>query len=406
MTERLYYTDSFLCEFDATVAEVVARDGRTAVILDRTAFYPTSGGQRCDTGELRAEGSAFNVTEVAEDEQTGTVYHFVAGALPAKGSTAHGAIDIARRRDHMQQHTGQHVLSAAFERLYNIPTASFHMGEESCTIDLETKSLSPAQIEKAGRLANDVVLDDRPVVVTFVTPEEAKQRNVRKLPPLKAGQDKLRLIDIQGFDLNACGGTHVARTGQIGAILVRKLEKVKQGHRLEFVCGARAVSFAHRDYEALADAASVLSTHIWDVPQQIRRQLEETKAAAKAQQKLLEELAAMHAAKLLADTPETNGFRLIAQSFADRDVTFVKFLAHQLTADPQRKAVALLAATAGQPTLIFACTPGLDHDMGALLKEAVAARGGRGGGSHAMAQGGVASAADAVAAVREVAEKF
>jgi len=405
VTERLYYSDSFLCEFDATVVDVVQRDGRIAVVLDRSAFYPTSGGQVHDTGTLEGRDGPLAVSEVTEDEDTGAVFHFIEGPTPEKGSTVHGKVDRTRRRDHMQQHTGQHVLSAAFEKLFNMPTVSFHMGAESCTIDLETKSLDAKQLERAAQLANEVVLDDRPVAVEFVTPEEAKARNVRKLPPLKAGQTKLRLIAIQDFDLNACGGTHVARTGQIGAILVRKQEKVKQGARVDFVCGARAVATAQKDFAVLTDAAAAYTTHIWEVPQQIRKQQEETKAAAKAQQKLLEELAAMHAQRLLAETPEQNGRRVIAQVFADRGVEFVKFLAHQLTADAQRKAVALLASTAGQPTLIFACTAGLDYNMGALLKDAVAARGGRGGGSKEMAQGGVSTSAHAESAISEVAAK-
>jgi alanyl-tRNA synthetase len=401
MTERLYYSDSFLYEFDATVVDVLERDGRTAVVLDKSAFYPTSGGQIHDTGEL---GGA-KVVEVTEDEDTGTVFHFVEGAAPAKGSAVHGKIDAERRRDFMQQHSGQHVLSAAFEKLFNMPTVSFHMGKSdtTCTIDLDAKALAPAQLEKAAKLANDVVLDDRPVAMHFVTPDEAKQRDVRKLPPLKANQTKLRLIEIREFDLNACGGTHVARTGQVGAVLIRKLEKVKQGFRVEFVCGARAVGIAQKDFSVLTDAAAAFTTHIWEVPQQIRKQMDETKSAGKAQQKLLEELAALHADKLLAETPEKNGFRLIAQTFADRNVDFVKFLAHKLTADASRKAVALLASTAGQPTVIFGCTAGVELNMGALLKDAVTARGGRGGGSKEMAQGGVPSAQDANSAVEETA---
>ena len=404
MTERLYYSDSFLHEFDAQVVDVVEREGRTAVVLDKSAFYPTSGGQIHDTGEL----GGTKVVEVTEDEDTGTVYHFIEGAAPAKGASVHGKIDAERRRDFMQQHSGQHVLSAAFEQLFNMPTVSFHMGkgDATCTIDLDTKALAPAQLERAARLANDVVLDDRPVAMHFVTPDEAKQRNVRKLPPLKANQAKLRLIEIKDFDLNACGGTHVARTGQVGAILVRKQEKVKQGFRVEFVCGARAVAIAQKDFAVLTDAAAAFTTHIWEVPQQIRKQMDETKSAGKAQQKLLEELAALHADKLLAETPEQNGFRLVAQTFQDRDVNFVKFLAHKLTADGSRKAVALLASTANQPTLVFGCTPGLDFNMGALLKDAVTARGGRGGGSKEMAQGGVPSAQDAQTALDETAAKL
>src|SRR5690349_2145524 len=216
-TDRLYYRDSFLFEFDAQVIESLQVDGRHAVVLDRTAFYPTSGGQVHDTGKILAGGREFAVAEVADDE-SGRVFHYLTEPLPAN-APVHGQIDSARRIDHIQQHTGQHVLSAAFIQLFNMPTVSFHMGEESCTIDLQTQSLLPQQAEKAERLANQIIAEDRPVSIRFVPLEEARQLGLRKLPPKQTGN--LRLIDIQNFDLCACGGTHVRATGQIGCILVR-----------------------------------------------------------------------------------------------------------------------------------------------------------------------------------------
>jgi len=300
MTSRLYYTDSFLYEFDAAVCDVVP-GARPAVILDQTAFYPTSGGQVFDTGYLEANGQKLRVTEVAEDEQ-GTILHYIdAAASVAPGTRVRGTIDAARRRDHMQQHSGQHVLSAAFVRLFEMPTVSFHMGEESCTIDLEARSLTPAQLEEAGLLANRVITDDRPVEIRFTSLEEARALGVRKLP--EAQREKLRLIDIRDFDLTACGGTHVRSTGQIGPILLRKTENVRQGVRVEFLCGERAVTAAQRDHATLVEAAAAFSAHISDVPQQVRKAQAELKAAQKTQQKLLEELAELSAARLVADAP-------------------------------------------------------------------------------------------------------
>src|SRR5438552_6942370 len=282
MTEHLYYHDSFLYEFEAEVRNVVS-DSRPALILDRTAFYPTSGGQVFDTGWILPANNPdqkLRVTEV-EERDDGTILHFLESA-PAieKGTRVRGLIDIDRRRDHMQQHSGQHVLSAAFVRLFQVPTVSFHMGADYCSIDLDTKTLSAEQVQAAEALANDVVTQDRPVEVHFVTQEEARGLGLRKLPPQE--KDQLRLIDIRDFDLTACGGTHVAGTGQIGCILLRKTEKVKQGCRVEFVCGQRAVSTARRDYSALSEAASMFSTHIWDVPQQVRKSLDEVKASRKS----------------------------------------------------------------------------------------------------------------------------
>src|SRR5258707_7771160 len=293
MTQRLYYHDSFLNDFDARVVESVEREGKHAIVLDRTAFYPTSGGQVHDTGRLvLADKRDVPVVEVA-DEDEGRIFHFIAEHFIAEtvavGTAIHGSVAAARRRDHMQQHSGQHVLSAAFIQLFNMPTVSFHMGAESCTLDLETSGLSAAQAQRAEQLANEIVLEDRPVAIRFVPLDEARQLGLRKLPPKQTGD--LRLIDIHDFDLTACGGTHVRATGQIGAILLRKIEKVKQGMRVEFVCGLRAVNTARLDYSTLTEAAALYSSHIHDIPQQVRKSLEETKSAGKAQHKLLEELA-------------------------------------------------------------------------------------------------------------------
>src|SRR5215472_15392109 len=279
MTDRLYYHDSFLYAFDARVVESLQREGRHAIVLDRTAFYPTSGGQVHDTGRLILQSKReVPVLEVA-DEEDGRIFHFTSEPVDV-GTTVQGDIDAARRRDHIQQHSGQHVLSAAFIRLFNMPTVSFHMGAESCTIDLEASGLSSKQAEEAERLANEVVLEDRPVAIRFVPLEEARGLGLRKLPPQRTGD--LRLIDIRAFDLPACRGTHVRSTGQVGAILLRKTEKVKQGVRVEFVCGLRGVTTARKDYSALTEAAGLYSTHIYDVPQQIRKSLEESKSAGKA----------------------------------------------------------------------------------------------------------------------------
>jgi alanyl-tRNA synthetase len=265
------------------------------------------------------------------------------------------------------------------------------MGEESCTIDLETAGLFADQARKAELLANQVIAEDRPVQIRFVPLEEARQLGLRKLPPKQTGD--LRLIDITNFDLTACGGTHVRATGQIGSILLRKIEKVKQGVRVEFVCGLRAVNTARRDYTTLTEAAALYSSHIHDVPEQIRKSLAETKSAGKAQHKLLEELAELYAERMLVQTGSSP--QIITEFFPDRDAVFIKLLAQKLTAG-KSSVIALLASGAGQPTLVFAQSPGQKSNMGQLLKEAMAQLGGRGGGSADMAQGGVPAGAFSV----------
>ena len=385
MTEHLYYHDSFLHEFDARVVDISTIDSRTALILDQTAFYPTSGGQVFDTGLILAGKDKLPVTEVTEKED-GTILHVIEGPVELqKGTHVHGQIDVDRRRDHMQQHSGQHVLSAAFIRLFNMPTVSFHMGAEACSIDLDTKTLTTAQVEAAEKLANDVIVQDRPVGIRFVTQEEAQRLGLRKIPPVE--RDKLRLIDIHDFDLTACGGTHVASTGQIGCILLRKIEKIRQGWRVEFVCGKRGVATARCDYTTLAEAAALCSSHIWDLPQQIRKFQEEARSSRKSNEQTLQELAELYAATLIAEAPEHSGSTFVMRIFKDRDLAFIKVLAQKLTRRDQ-PSVALLASTSGQPALVFAQSTGQPFDMGALMKEALAELGGRGGGSKDMAQGG------------------
>ena len=390
MTERLYYRDSFLYEFDAEVVDTVSTsdsDPRTAIILDRTAFYPTSGGQVFDTGEilLTATNSHLRVAEVAERDD-GTILHYLQDSAPVpKAIRVRGLVDPERRRDHMQQHSGQHVLSAAFVRLFDMPTVSFHMGADYCSIDLDAKSLNFKQVEAAEALANEVVQENRPVEIRFVTQEEARGLGLRKVPPVQ--KDELRLIDIRDFDLTACGGTHVQGTAQIGYILLRKTEKVRQGWRVEFVCGKRAVSTARRDYTTLSDAAGALSTQLWEVPQQIQKLQEETRASRKSREQLHEELAGLHAERFLSETENIGGRKIITRTFPDRDLSFIKLLAQKLTRQSS-PAVALLGVTSGQPALVFAQSPGQLFDMGALMKEALAKLGGRGGGSRDMAQGG------------------
>lgn len=411
MTDRLYYHNSYLYDFVAALEDVRnTADGRAAVVLDRTAFYPTSGGQVFDTGwlelePLEAERGKFlpklRVSEVAEEEG-GPILHFVEGEIPEGAIRVRGFIDVDRRRDHMQQHSGQHILSAAFVELFQMPTVSFHMGEESCTIDLDTKSLSAEQVRHAEWRANEVIMEDRPVSMQFVSPEKAREMGVRKIP--EAVRDDLRLIGIEKFDLCACGGTHVQSTGQVGMILCRKVEKVKQGFRVEFVCGERALRFARKDYETLADSAGMFSAHLWEVPGQIKKQMEEAKAAGKAQHKLLEEIAGLCAEQLAKDADGRNGFRLVAQVFADRNLVFVKLLAQKLTQKPST--VAILGAGAGQPALVFAQTPGMKFDMGALMQETMAALGSRGGGSRDLAQGGVPDSSKLEGILSQIADKL
>jgi len=398
MPERLYYSDSFLTSFDAVITDIrlVSRTGSDSlwqVALDRSAFYPTSGGQPFDKGSLTATsrtGTVLKVPidEVEEDEQ-GEVWHLTSKPLVA-GTSVKAAIDWKRRLDHMQQHSGQHLLSAIFSRELGAHTVSFHLGDESSTIDLHhTASIAHASLERVERLANEIIAQDRPLFIRTVTRAEAEALlaagQLRKLPERDG---EIRLIEIEGVDLNACGGTHVRSTGQIGGLMLRTTEKVRQGLRVEFVCGVRAVAAARRDFRALTSAAGALSVATSQLPQSIERLLAESKHAAKERQKLREEVARYEASELLAATPTQDGFGIVRKQFADRDADSVKLLASKLAAGS--RTIALLASTQQEPaSIVFARTAEARFSCGELMKSALADLSLRGGGSATMAQGQV-----------------
>jgi alanyl-tRNA synthetase len=397
MVNRLYYSDSFLAKFDAVVTDIrlVSRTGGEAlwqVALDRSAFYPTSGGQPFDKGRLTAtsrNGAVLEIPidEVAEDEQ-GEVWHYTAKPLVA-GTEVHAAIDWARRLDHMQQHSGQHLLSAIFARELSAHTVSFHLGDESSTIDLNTASIAHASLERVERLANEIIAQDRHISFRTVSRAEAESLlaagELRKLPEREGD---IRLIEIEGVDLNACGGTHLRSTGQIGGLVLRSTEKVRQGLRVEFVCGLRAVAAARRDFSVLAEAAGALSIPASQLPQSIERLLIEAKNATKERQKLREEIARYEAAELFAQAPVQDRYHIVRKQFADHDADYVKLLASRLAAGSAT--IVLLASTRQEPaSVVFARSAEAKFSCGELMKTALVDLGLRGGGSATMAQGQV-----------------
>jgi alanyl-tRNA synthetase len=408
MTKRLYYDQPDLLEFDSVVEEAPtaavgsAQDARPALILRESAFYPTSGGQIHDMGWVTIGSERLRVAEVV-DAEDGRVVHYLEAPTKsaiAPGTAVHGDIDAERRRDHMQQHTGQHVLSAAFIELYQMATVSFHMGDDYCSIDLSTAALTAAQATGAERRANEIVFENREVHIRYVRRDEAEKLGLRKLPP--AERDELRLIEVADFDLSACGGTHVNATGQIGSILLRKTEKTRQGMRVEFVCGGRAVAAARRDYATLAEAASLFSARLADVPEMIRKTFDESKELRRQKDDALEQLAGAMAE---ADIRASSDRKIVIRVFADRDAAFAKLFV-QKASRAGSGIVALAASTMNPPGVVFAQTPGGSADMGALLKQALVAVGGSGGGSRDFAQGGVPAGCDVEKLLREVADRI
>lgn len=376
VTERLYYSDSHLIEFEARVVDVTDRvSGWTALVLDRTAFYPTGGGQPGDTGTL----NGMRVVECIDDGDKG-VLHVVQGVAPSRGDVVRGRVDWARRLDHMQQHTGQHILSQALVTLFNAPTRSFRVLEASCQIDVELNNPTTEVIERAVELANNVIWEDRAITIRNVTSGEAAELSLRKEP---ARDGDLRLIEIEGFDLTPCGGTHAYRTGEVGMIAVRSWERAKGLTRIEFVAGVRALADYRKANKSAREVAALFSTGRDDAPQVAAQIVEEHKELNR-RIRVLEELAAeLEAQKLLVTARDG----VISEIFDGRDAESLKKLAHALIAHPQ--IVALLGSRDKDTArLVFARSADAVGDMNALMREACGMLDGRGGGRPDIAQGG------------------
>ncbi len=401
-TERLYYHDSHLTEFDAQVVRITQTgDGRAAIVLDRTAFYPTGGGQPFDTGTL--DGTP--VVECLDLESEG-VLHVLAGAVPDVGARVRGVIDWSRRLDHLQQHTGQHLLSQAFVTLFGAPTCGFRMMEHGSEIDVELSQPTHARIEQAIDLANRVIWEDRPLRIFTATPEEAARLPLRR-DSTRTGD--LRLVEIEGFDVNACGGTHARRTGEVGLIAARAWERAKGMTRIEFIAGSRALA----DYRRANATARQVAAHFGvardDAPAAAACLQDELKALQR-RLRPLEELAARAEAEALINTAThhasaTDGTAadrtahseaardatelvVVVHVFSDRDAEALKRIALAAVA-ARTNTVALFAARdAEQARLVFARAPDAPGDMNALMQRACALLEGRGGGRPDLAQGG------------------
>jgi len=373
MTKRLYYTDGYRTAFRATVVD--RSDDGLRVYLDETAFYPTSGGQPNDRGSL---GGVAVIDVVDEDDR---VAHVLAAPLPTSASTVEGSIDWMRRRDHMQQHTGQHLLSAVFEDLYGFKTVSVHFGPDSSTLDLETESVTREQLVAVEARANEIVGEARPVMVTF---EDAATAAGLRKPSDRGGE--LRIVSIDGVDRSACGGTHVRTTAEIGAVLVRSSEKIRKATRVEFLCGQRAIQRVRRDFEALASIAGSLSASLDDAPAVVAAQAERLKESDNARKRLEKDLAGFRArARYDAATPDANGVRTIVI----RDVSSMDELRTLAQASFALPRVIVAGALENPPSVLVAASEDSGLDAGKWLKERLAAAGGRGGGSPRMAQGSV-----------------
>jgi alanyl-tRNA synthetase len=384
-TTRLYYTDSYLTSFAAHVVDIA--DGGRRVYLDQTAFYPTSGGQPNDVGTL---GGA-PVTDVIDEGDR--IAHVLTTEFRGDVSSVAGQIDWERRFDHMQQHTGQHLLSAVLEELYGYHTVSVHFGRDYSSLDLDVESISVDCVIEAEKRANGIAAENRAVTTTFVEASAAK--GLRKESDREG---TLRIISIADLDHSACGGTHVRGTGEIGVVLIRKVERVRKSARLEFVCGLRAVRRARADFEALTRIAGTLSASLDDAPALVAAQGEQLRAAENERRRLEREVAGSRARALYdAATVDSNGRRVVRYDGTSMDE--LRSLAQAVIALPR---ALLVGAVAEPPSLLFASSEDAGVDAGKSLREAVTRLGGRGGGSPRVAQGTVPDAnrlSEAVASI-------
>jgi alanyl-tRNA synthetase len=370
MTHRLYYTDSYLRDFEASVVD--RSDNGHRVYLDRTAFYPASGGQPFDTGQL----GGVEVTDVVDEGER--IAHLLKAPLP--GERAIGQINWARRFDHMQQHTGQHLLSAVLAEVLGLATVGVHFGKEMSTLDIEAGGLPADQVAMVEARANEVVAENRPVQVSF---ESSAAVNGLRKPSHRAGT--LRVVTIDGLDRSACGGTHVRATGEIGAILISKAERVRKGVRLGFLCGGRAIRRARSDHDLLSLMAADLSSSIEELPGLLEAQRKDLKEANAGRRALQAELDSYRARELYsAAVPDATGIRRVVVRDEAASIDAIRGVAQAFTSMP--KAV-FVGTVPSPPAVVLAASPDSGIDAAGVLKSLLTSVGGRGGGSATMAQG-------------------
>ncbi len=375
MADRLFHQDPYLRNFTALVTRRGDREGRPFVVLDRSAFYATSGGQPFDTGTI----GGVRVLDVVENGSE--ICHVLERAI--EGDQVACEIDWPRRHDHMQQHHGQHLLSQAFIRAADAETVSFHLGAETSTIDLNVPDLHEARVHEAEEVANRVVFEDREVSSRVYSADEVKKLPLRKPPTVTEG---IRIVSVPDFDYSACGGTHPRRTGEVGLVKVLRWEKSKGLVRVEFVCGLRAL----REFRArsgwLAQACAALSTSPSELPGLLAKRLEEAEAIRKRARELEERLAGHEAVELFAAASETHGVKLVSASFEGREPGILTTLAKGVR--ERGRAVVLLASRTDKASLLFSASDGVQVDLREAMKQACAVLGGKGGGRPNHVQGG------------------
>lgn len=378
-TQRLYYTDSYVTVFTATVRAVEQVNDQPVLVLDRTCFYPTSGGQPNDTGVLAGQ----RVVDVVAQEDV--VLHVLAAAAGVKaGDSVQATVDWPRRYDHMQQHSGQHLLSQIFARLYAFETVSVHFGADESTLDLDAAAVTPEQIAAAERQANELAYTALSITAYFVGDDALAAIPLRRQPKVTG---EIRIVEIAGVDYSACGGTHVRSTAEITPIKIVRQERRRGQTRITFKCGLRAYQDYAERHRLIGETANLFSTEVNAVPGLAQRLLEQNRDLQRQVDGLTARVITYEIAELLAAAQPANGLRVVQQLYPDRSVDALKQTATLLR--EQAGTVALLGTTAGgKLTLVFARSDDAAPHMGNLLRDTLKAFGGGGGGRPEIAQGG------------------
>lgn len=397
MQSRFYYQNAMIKQFTATVEKVTQdEDNKTYIVLNNTAFYPTGGGQPHDTGKI----DEFEIVNVEEID--GEIRHYVADSADVStlAGEVNAEINWQRRFDHMQQHAGQHILTAAFVELFDFPTVSFHLGTDSVTIDLQSTQVTEEQLLAAERLANDIILENRPIETKWVTAEEAAEYPLRKA--LKV-EGPIRLVIIPDYDYNGCGGTHPTSTGQVQAIKILSTEKMKQNIRVHFVCGGRVINTLHTQNAVLTDVAKQLSTPKEEAHHALRKVMATAKATEKALNDANDQLLQFEAKEFVTSAADHDS-TVIIKAFNERSIQQLQKLAKFMTEQSENLSVALIGEFEDKYQIVAARGKSGTTNMKEVLQAVLPLIEGKGGGNEMLAQGGGAKTIDRLSLIDAIIE--
>ncbi|WP_108671057.1 alanyl-tRNA editing protein [Peribacillus acanthi] len=391
LTEKLYYQDPYLVNFSTSIQKMNQDlEGKWYVVLNETAFYPTGGGQPHDKGVI----GGYEVWNVEEVE--GEIRHYLHLPLATTSEIVDCSIDWNRRFDHMQQHAGQHILSAAFEEIYGFRTTSFHLGNELCTIDLDIKQLENHEASRVEAYANEIIINNHPIQAKWVTEEEAKALPLRKALSVT---DEIRLVIIPDFDYNGCGGTHPNSTGQVQAIKILEWEKQKNGIRITFVCGIRVLNQLQAKHDTISKMKPLLNAPEEKLLDAVTILKENAKSLEKELQATLDTILEVNAKQLIDDAElyKNETWKLVAESFEGKSMQDLQKLAKTMLAKTdEAMIVGLISIYEGKLQVVVGRTGDVSVSMKTWIQSILSEIDGKGGGNDTFAQGGGESSLQAI----------